>query len=83
MPKGRQNKSKRKGWYGQSAEHARVGSEGGRRTAEEYGPAFYSEIGRKGGRKKGKKNMRSSSSTEEKMNEDKGGWLSGEDDSEF
>lgn len=40
-----------KGWHGDSAGHAKAGQQGGRTTSMEYGEAFYSEIGRLGGKK--------------------------------
>ncbi len=38
-----------RGWHGDSAGHAEAGRKGGEKVAEERGPEFYSEIGRKGG----------------------------------
>jgi uncharacterized protein len=40
---------KGRGWHGDSKGHALAGKLGGQATAEEYGPQFYHEIGRKGG----------------------------------
>ena len=40
----------KKGWHGDSKGHARAGQAGGRKTAEIHGQAFYSQIGRRGGR---------------------------------
>lgn len=44
------NSSNRKGWHGDHEGHAKAGMMGGLRTAETRGQAFYSEIGRKGGK---------------------------------
>lgn len=40
-----------RGWHGDPEGHADAGREGGETTARKYGPEFYSEIGRKGGKK--------------------------------
>ncbi len=47
MPK---KQSKGKGWHGDAEGHARAGSAGGNVTAARHGEAFYSQIGRQGGK---------------------------------
>lgn len=42
-----------RGWYGDSAGHAKAGKKGGLQTAMTHDESFYSEIGRKGGRVSG------------------------------
>ncbi len=49
MPREQSNPSRGQGWHGDSEGHAKVGRMGGEKVAEERGPEFYSEIGRKGG----------------------------------
>ncbi len=45
-----EKQNKGRGWHGDSAGHQKAGQIGGERTAEKYGPEFYEEIGRKGGK---------------------------------
>ncbi len=48
--------TKGKGWHGDSDGHARAGRKGGETTARQKGQAFYSEIGRRGGKSSSKRN---------------------------
>lgn len=43
--------SRGRGNFGNPEQHASAGRKGGRSTAQSHGPAFYSEIGSRGGRK--------------------------------
>lgn len=43
-------KPRGRGWHGDSQGHAKAGKKGGMATAQSHDEAFYSEIGRKGGR---------------------------------
>ncbi len=45
------NRSRGRGNFGNPEQHAAAGRKGGRSTAKTHGPAFYSEIGSRGGRK--------------------------------
>ena len=56
MPK--TNSTGKRGWHGNSRGHARAGRRGGTTTAKEYGPVFYSEIGRIGGSRKKSKSKK-------------------------
>lgn len=38
------------GWYGNKIGHIRAGKVGGKKTAKKYGDAFFSAIGKKGGK---------------------------------
>lgn len=50
MPNTDHNSNSRKGWRGNSEGHAKAGQAGGLKTASTKGQAFYSQIGKKGGR---------------------------------
>lgn len=39
-----------RGWHGDPDRHAEAGRQGGDATARKHGEAFYSQIGKKGGR---------------------------------
>lgn len=57
MARGKQHKddSSGRGWRGNSKGHAKAGKMGGEKTAATHGSVFYAEIGRAGGRKRGRK----------------------------
>lgn len=59
MARGGKQKGKGKGWHGDPEGHARAGREGGEATRDEYGEEFYSEIGQRGGRRRGSKGQMS------------------------